>query len=58
MSIVDWFLYSLSKELVIVPIASALIGIHRDCLIVASFGQEPEIQLLVSQGQIVSANLP
>ena len=29
-------------------IASALTGAHRDCLIVASFVQEPEIQRLVS----------
>ena len=58
MSSVDWFLYSLSKELVIVPVASALTGTHGDCFIVASFGQEPEIQLLVSRGQIVSADLP
>ena len=39
------------------PVASALTGTHRDCLIIASFSQEPEIQLLVSQGQIVSADL-
>ena len=58
MSIVAWFLYGLSKELVFVPVASALTGTHRDCLIVASFGQEPEIQHLVSRGQIVSADLP
>ena len=58
MSIVAWFLYGLSKELVFVPIANALSGTHRDCLIVASFGQEPEIQCLVSRGQIVSNDLP
>ena len=40
------------------PVASALTGTHRDCLIVTSFGQEPEIQHLVAQGQIVSADLP
>ena len=34
----------LFKELVFVPVADALTGTHRDCLIVASFGQEPEIQ--------------
>ena len=38
------------------PIASALTGTHRDCLIVASFGHESEIQPLMSQGQIVSAD--
>ena len=58
MSIVAWFLYGLSKELVFVPVASALIGTHRDCLIVSSCSQEPEIQYFVSQGQIVSADLP
>ena len=58
-SIVAWFLYGLSKELVFMPVASALTGTHRDCLIVASFGQ-PEIQLLCgsrARGQIVSADL-
>ena len=42
----------------IVPVASALTGTHRDYLAVASFGQEPEIQPLVSRGQIISADLP
>ena len=56
--IVAWCLYRLSKELVFVPVASALTATHRESLIVASFGQEPEIQRLVSQGQIVSADLP
>ena len=58
MSIVAWFLYGLSKELVFVPVASVLTGTHRDCRIVASFGQEPGIQRIVSRGQIVSADLP
>ena len=58
MSIVAWFLYGLSKELVFVPVARALTGTHRDCLIVVSFGQKPEMQRLVSQGQIVSTDLP
>ena len=40
------------------PVASALTGTQRDCLVVASFGQEPEIQCLTSQGQIVSTELP
>ena len=40
-----------------VPVASALTGAHRDCLVLASFAQQPEIQHLVSQGQIVSADL-
>ena len=40
-----------------VPVASALNGTHRDWLIVASFSQEPEIQHLVSRGQIVSADI-
>ena len=58
MSIVAWLLYGLSKELVFVLVASVLTGIHRDYLIVASFSQEPEIQCLVSRGQIVSADPP
>ena len=58
MSIVDWFLYSMSKELVIVLVASALTDTHGDCLIVASSGQELKIQLLVSRGQIVFTDLP
>ena len=41
-------LYGLSKELVFVPVASALTGTHRYSLIVASVVQEPEIQRLVS----------
>ena len=45
------------KKLMFVPVASALTGAHRDCLVLASFAQQPEIQHLVSQGQIVSADL-
>ena len=56
--IVAWFLYGLLKKLMFMPVASVLTGAHRDCLIVASFTQEPEIQRLVSRGQIVSADLP
>ena len=43
-----------------VPIASAMAGAHRDSLVTASNVQWPEIQPLVSQGQIVSvsADLP
>ena len=67
MSIVAWFnelnvhagiMYSPSKKLVFVPIASAMAGGHRDCLVLASVAQWPEIQPLVSRGQIVSADLP
>ena len=57
MSIVVWFLYGLSKELAFVPVASALTGTHRDCLIVASSGQKLEIQRPVSRGQIASTDL-
>ena len=39
------------------PVTSALTGTRRDSLIVASFGQEPEIQRLVCGGQIISADL-
>ena len=50
--------YSPSKKLVFVPIASATAGGHKDCPVLASVAQWPEIQPLVSQGQIVSADLP
>ena len=50
--------YSLSKKLAFVPIASTMTAIHRDCLVLASNAQRPEIQPLVSQGQFVSADLP
>ena len=47
-SIVARIFYGLSKKLMFMPVASALTGIRRDCLIVASFAQESEIQFLVS----------
>ena len=56
-SIVTWFLYSQPKRLVFVPVASATDGSHRDCPVLASVAQWPEIQPLVSRGQIVSADL-
>ena len=40
------------------PVASAMDGGHRDCPVLASVAQWPEIQPLVSRGQIVSADLP
>ena len=52
------FLYSLSKKLEFVPVASAITTVHRDCLILASNVRWPEIQPLVSWGQIVSTDLP
>ena len=39
-------------------VASAMAGGHRDCPVLASVAQWPDIQLLVSRGQIVSADLP
>ena len=39
------------------PIASAMTAAHRDHPAVASVAQWPEIQSLVSRGQIVSADL-
>ena len=56
MSTVAWFLYSPSKKLVFLPVASALTGAHRNCLVLASNAQQPEIQPLMLQGQIVSAD--
>ena len=41
-----------------VPIASAMPAVHRDRPAVASVAQWPEIQPLVSRGQIVLADLP
>ena len=40
------------------PVASATDGGHRGCPVLASVAQWPEIQPLVSRGQIVSAVLP
>ena len=40
------------------PVASAVAGVHRDILSLASNAQWPEIQPLVSRGQIVSTDLP
>ena len=55
--IVGWFLYSPSKKLVFVPIASTTADTHSDCPVLASVTQWSEIQPLVSRGQIVSADL-
>ena len=55
MYVVVYFLYSLSKKLVFVPVASAMTAVHRDRLVLASNAQSLE---LVSRGQIVSADLP
>ena len=41
-----------------VPIASAMTAANRDHPVVASVAQWPEIQPLVSRGQIVSVDLP
>ena len=41
-----------------VPVAGATDGGHGDCPVLASVAQWPEIQSLVSRGQIVSADLP
>ena len=40
------------------PIASATADAHRNCPVLASVAQWPEIQALVSRGQNVSADLP
>ena len=40
------------------PVASATVGGDRDCLVLASVAQWPEIHPLVSRGQTVSADLP
>ena len=45
-------------KLVFMPVASTMTAVHRDHLVLASNAQWPDIQPLVSQGQIVSADLP
>ena len=40
------------------PVASAVAGVHRDRLLLASNAQWPEIQPLMSRGQIVSTDFP
>ena len=40
------------------PVASAMAGNHRDSPVLASVAQWPEIQPLVSRGQIISTDLP
>ena len=54
MTIVAWFSYHRSIQVasVCAYIASALTGAHREGLFLASFIQQPEIQYLVSQGEI------
>ena len=52
------FLYGQSKKLAFVLVASAMTAIHRDRLVLASYTPRPEIQLLESRGQIVSADVP
>ena len=46
----------MSKKLVFVSVAIAMAGIHRDRLLLAFNTQWPEIQHLVSPGQIVSTD--
>ena len=58
MSIIACFLYGLSNKLVFVPVASAMTAVHRERVVLASYASRPKIQLLKSQGQIVSADLP
>ena len=57
MSIVACFVYSLSKKLEFVPVASTITAVYRDRLILASYVRWLEIQPLVSRGHIVSADL-
>ena len=47
----------MSKKLVFVHVASATTSIHKDRLVLPSNVQWPEIQLLMSPLQIVSADL-
>ena len=43
--------------LVFISVASAMLAIHRDCLVLASDAPWPEIQPCVCGGQIVSGDL-
>ena len=58
MSNVAWFMYSLSKKLMLAHVASVITAVHRGRLVLASNAQWPEIQPPVSQGQIISTDLP
>ena len=57
-SIVTYFLYSLSKKLEFAYAASTMTTIHSDRLVLASYDPWPVIQPLESQGQIVSSDFP
>ena len=50
--------YSPPKELVFVPVASTMAGGHRDCTVLASVAQWPDIQPFASRDQIISTDLP
>ena len=47
-----------TKKLVFMPIGSTMTVVHRDHLVLASNNWWPDVQPLVFQGQIVSADLP
>ena len=55
---VTCFLYGQSKKLVFVSVAIAVTAVHSDCLALPSNAQWPEMQPLVSWGQIAFAHLP
>ena len=55
--IVAYFLYSISKKLVLVPVVSTMTAIHSDHLVLTSNARWPDKQPLVSRGQITSADL-
>ena len=58
MYIVAYFLYSLSKKLVFVPVASTMTVVHRDHLVLASINARwPDIQPLVSRGHVVGEGI-
>ena len=57
-STVAWFFNSPPKKLVLVPISSAMTGVHRNYLILASNAQCSEIQPLMLRGQIIPAHPP
>ena len=53
-----YFTQSLSNKLAFMPVASALVAIHRDHLVLAFDARWPAIQSLTSQGQSLSVDVP
>ena len=48
----------LFNKLALSPMASAMIAVHRDRIVLASYAPWPEIQPLMPRDQIVSSDFP